>query len=87
MPLFTQEPDGTPREDNKYIMGRRNWCAVWREMSSGEMVFDIRVEREKGFGKSVGYVCRLMVSGGISTCLQVSSSDPPSPVGGRVMML
>ncbi|KAH0827015.1 hypothetical protein J3R83DRAFT_4684 [Lanmaoa asiatica] len=57
MPLFTHEPDGTLRERNKYIMGRRNWCAVWWEPTSGEMVFDIRVEREKGVGESVGYVC------------------------------
>ena len=38
-------------------MGRRNWCAVWWDPSSGEMVFDIRVERGKGLGVSVGYVC------------------------------
>lgn len=57
MPLFKNEPDGTPRENNKYIMGRRNWCAVWWEPNSGEMVFDIRVEKAKGLGESVGYVC------------------------------
>lgn len=57
MPLFTHDPDGTPREKNKFIMGRRNWCAVWWDRNSGEMVFDIRVEKEKGLGESVGYVC------------------------------
>lgn len=60
MPLFTHEPDGASRV-NKYIMGRRNWCAVWWEPNSGEMVFDIRVERGKGLGESVGYVRAQMV--------------------------
>ncbi|KAG9318865.1 adenylate cyclase associated N terminal-domain-containing protein [Chiua virens] len=58
MPLFTHEPDGTPRVKNKYIMGRRNWCATWWDQSSGELVFDIRVEKGKGLGESVGYLVR-----------------------------
>jgi hypothetical protein len=58
MPLFTHDPDGTPREQNKFIMGRRNWCAVWWDRNSGELVFDIRVEKEKGVGESVGYQVR-----------------------------
>jgi hypothetical protein len=37
-------------------MGRRNWCAVRWDFNTGELVFDIRVEKEKGFGESVGYV-------------------------------
>ena len=56
MPLFTRDPDGTPRTKNKFIMARRNWCAVWWDPNSGEMIFDIRVEREKGIGESIGYV-------------------------------
>ncbi|KAH7889248.1 hypothetical protein F5I97DRAFT_1934198 [Phlebopus sp. FC_14] len=58
MPVFTQEPNGTPRLKNKYIMGRRNWCAVQWDDRTGEMVFDIRVEKEKGLGASVGYEVR-----------------------------
>ncbi|KAF8557334.1 hypothetical protein OG21DRAFT_1475599 [Imleria badia] len=58
MPLFTHDPDGTPRDKNKVIMGRRNWCAVWWNRNSGEMVFDIRVEKGKGLGESVGYEVR-----------------------------
>ncbi|KAF8447483.1 hypothetical protein L210DRAFT_849761 [Boletus edulis BED1] len=58
IPLFTREPDGTPREKNKFIMGRRNWCAVRWDQQSGELVFDIRVEKGKGLGESVGYEVR-----------------------------
>lgn len=57
MPLFTHDPDGAPRDKNKVIMGRRNWCAVWWDRNSGELVFDIRVEKDKGLGESVKYVC------------------------------
>ncbi|KAH7912158.1 hypothetical protein BJ138DRAFT_1005044 [Hygrophoropsis aurantiaca] len=56
-PLFSHEPDGTSRK-NKFIMGRRNWCAAWWDFHTGEMVFDIRVEREKGVGDSVSYPVR-----------------------------
>lgn len=37
-------------------MGRRNWCSVKFDPASGDLVFDIRVEREKGYGDTVGYV-------------------------------
>ncbi|KAF9218252.1 hypothetical protein BS17DRAFT_791875, partial [Gyrodon lividus] len=60
MPLFTHEPNGTPRVKNKYIMGRRNWCAVWWDFNTGELVFDIRVEKEKGLGDSIGYEVRTL---------------------------
>jgi len=58
IPLFTHDPDGTPRDKNKFIMGRRNWCAVWWDRNSGELVFDIRVEKGKGLGESVSYPIR-----------------------------
>jgi hypothetical protein len=45
---------GSPK--SKYIMGRRNWCAVDWDPASGDLVFDIRVEKEKGYGHTVGYV-------------------------------
>ncbi|KAI6039939.1 hypothetical protein EDC04DRAFT_1590102 [Pisolithus marmoratus] len=54
MPIFTHEPDGTVRAKNKYIMGRRNWCAVWWDSRTGEITFDLRVEKEKGVGTSFG---------------------------------
>ncbi|KAL4076965.1 hypothetical protein V8B97DRAFT_1866259 [Scleroderma yunnanense] len=58
MPIFTHEPDGTPRMKNKYIMGRRNWCAIRWDRSTRDVVFDLRVEKEKGVGTSVGYEVR-----------------------------
>ncbi|KAI0792863.1 hypothetical protein C8Q75DRAFT_751734 [Abortiporus biennis] len=54
LPIFTQDPDGTQAK-SKYIMGRRNWCDVQWEPGSGALRFDIRVEREKGYGETVGY--------------------------------
>ncbi|KAI6117739.1 hypothetical protein EDD16DRAFT_1885290 [Pisolithus croceorrhizus] len=57
--LFTHEPDGTVRSKNKYIMGRRNWCAVRWDGRTGEVMFDLRVETEKGLGTSVGYEVRV----------------------------
>ncbi|KIY71124.1 hypothetical protein CYLTODRAFT_419127 [Cylindrobasidium torrendii FP15055 ss-10] len=58
LPLFTHEPDGSARKSNKYIMGRRNWCAVDWDIRSGDLVYDIRVESEKGLGVTVGYPVR-----------------------------
>lgn len=58
VPIFTHEPDGTSRMKNKYIMGRRNWCAVRWDHRTGDVVFDLRVEKEKGVGTSVGYEVR-----------------------------
>ncbi|EAU88219.2 plasma membrane protein [Coprinopsis cinerea okayama7 len=54
IPVFTHDPSGSPRKQ-KFIMGRRNWCRVDRDDSTGSLVFDIRVEREKGYGATVGY--------------------------------
>jgi hypothetical protein len=54
LPIFSKEPDGTNRIKNKYIMGRRNWCAVSYVPQAHELEFDIRVEKEKGAGTSVG---------------------------------
>ncbi|TFK72175.1 hypothetical protein BDN72DRAFT_371720 [Pluteus cervinus] len=56
-PLFGQDPDGTQRKQ-KHIMGRRNWCQVDWDASSGDLIFDIRVEKAKGEGNSVGYPVR-----------------------------
>jgi hypothetical protein len=35
-------------------MGRRNWCSVTLKQTSGDLLFDIRVEKEKGHGETVG---------------------------------
>ncbi|KAG2158423.1 uncharacterized protein EDB93DRAFT_1077236 [Suillus bovinus] len=58
LPIFTKEPNGNHRLQNKYIMGRRNWCAVSCDPETQELEFDIRVETEKGVGVSFGYPVR-----------------------------
>ena len=35
------------------VMGRRNWTSVYLD-DKGGLVFDIRVERQKGHGETVG---------------------------------
>jgi len=55
LPLFVQDTDGTPSK-GKFIMGRRNWCSIRLDGNTGELSFDIRVERQKGYGETVGYV-------------------------------
>ncbi|KAF5386786.1 hypothetical protein D9615_001876 [Tricholomella constricta] len=57
MPIFQAEPNGQARKQ-KFIMGRRNWCKVVWDPHSGDVVFDIRVEKEKGLGETVGYSVR-----------------------------
>ncbi|KAG7452679.1 uncharacterized protein BT62DRAFT_880537 [Guyanagaster necrorhizus] len=57
LPLFSKDTDGSYRK-LRYIMGRRNWCSVDWEQSSGDLMFDIRVEKEKGLGITVGYSIR-----------------------------
>lgn len=57
MPIFEKEPDGSSRKQ-KIVMGRRNYCtAIWEE-ATGDLVFDVRVEKEKGHGETVGYIAR-----------------------------
>ena len=46
---------GHPRGGG-FTMGRWNWCRVRLEKTTGELSFDIRVERQKGVGETVGYV-------------------------------
>ncbi|THH33013.1 hypothetical protein EUX98_g1210 [Antrodiella citrinella] len=57
LPVFTVDTNGS-QPKNKHIMGRRNWCSVTWESLSGDLVFDIRVEKEKGYGETVGYAVR-----------------------------
>jgi len=55
--IFDKEPNGTARKQ-KFIMGRRNWCSAYWDEMTGELIFDIRVEKEKGHGETEGYICR-----------------------------
>ena len=54
-PIFANEPTGQPRKQ-KFIMGKRNWCRVEWDEQTGEVEFDIRVERDKGCGVTTGWV-------------------------------
>jgi len=57
VPIFTTETNGSARK-HKFVMGQRNWCSVNWDQATGDLVFDIRVEKEKGIGTTVGYVVR-----------------------------
>jgi hypothetical protein len=57
VPLFATDTDGSSRKQ-KYIMGRRNWCIIETDPNTGELLFDVRVEKAKGEGNSVGYKVR-----------------------------
>jgi len=49
MPLFGSDTDGSPRKQ-KYVMGKRNWCAVDWDCNDGKLYFTLQIEREKGNG-------------------------------------
>ncbi|KAE8223507.1 hypothetical protein CF319_g3470 [Tilletia indica] len=57
VPLFEEDPQGN-KSNTKYIWGGRNWCAVTHLPQSGELEFDLRIEIEKGQGKTKGYPVR-----------------------------
>jgi len=57
VPLFEKDPSGNPLK-SRHIMGRRNWCSTTWDETTGEVEFDIRVERAKGIGETVGYPIR-----------------------------
>ena len=48
------ETSTTGKPDQMFIMGKRNWCMVNWEEQTRELVFDIRVEKVKGHGETVG---------------------------------
>ncbi|KAF6764847.1 hypothetical protein DFP72DRAFT_985955 [Ephemerocybe angulata] len=52
----------------RYIMGRRNWCVAEYDERTGGVLFDIRVEREKGYG---------------ATCWNRYSCQAPAPRWGK----
>jgi hypothetical protein len=53
-------------------MGQRNWCGVNWDQRTGELVFNIRVEKEKGIGTTVRYVDFVITS--LRCILQVPTS-------------
>jgi len=53
IPIFQKDPDGSSRRQ-KYIMGARNWCSVDFDRATGDLIFDIHVEKEKGHGETTG---------------------------------
>ena len=55
IPIFERDPDGTSPK-SRYIMGRRNWCSVKWDPQNGDLVWDIRVEIQKGNGQTSGCV-------------------------------
>jgi len=59
IPLFATEPNSGQSRKQKYIMGRRNWCRVEWDAQTGEIEFDIRVEKEKGHGVTASYPLRV----------------------------
>ena len=55
IPIFDKDTTGgSPK--SKYVMGARNWCSVKWSSSTGDLVFDIRVEKKRGWGETVGCV-------------------------------
>ena len=53
IPVFDKETNGSNRKQ-KYIMGARNWTSVDFDHTTGDLIFDIRVEKERGCGETVG---------------------------------
>ncbi|KAI1788498.1 hypothetical protein LXA43DRAFT_894527 [Ganoderma leucocontextum] len=57
VPIFEKDTDGSAPK-SKYIMGKRNWCSVKWDPSTGDLIWDIRVEISKGNGQTTGYSIR-----------------------------
>ena len=54
LPLFDRDFHGKT-QSNKYVVGARNWCAVNYDKESGDLVMQLRVEKEQGTGKVATY--------------------------------
>lgn len=78
IPLFSTDTNGSPRKQ-KYIIGRRNWCSINWDGVTGDLVFDIRVEKEKGIGQTVGYVNCILSSSLVSVVGFRYSVRTPAP--------
>lgn len=73
--VFDKDTDGSkPR--SRYLMDRRNWCCITLQ-SSGELLFDIRVEKEKGHGETIGYA--VLLPGAIQPLMAPRSYCIPAP--------
>ncbi|ORY35022.1 putative plasma membrane protein [Naematelia encephala] len=55
IPLFKTDTDGRPMK-KKIVQPRRNYAAVEYEESTGNLVFDFRVEKAQGAGETVSYL-------------------------------
>lgn len=53
VPLFAKSPSGQ-KGKYKFVAGSRNYTAVNWNTKTGELVFEIRVEKEKGKGETEG---------------------------------
>ncbi|KAL5529110.1 hypothetical protein ACEPAG_5084 [Sanghuangporus baumii] len=53
VPVFTHDTDGSTN-NSRVVMGRRNYCIVEYD-TSGNLIFELRIEKEKGNGTTVGY--------------------------------
>ncbi|PWN50901.1 hypothetical protein IE53DRAFT_386792 [Violaceomyces palustris] len=54
VPLFDEDLNGKKQND-KYILGARNWCSVNLDSQSGELEFELRIEESRGSGKTKSY--------------------------------
>ena len=54
VPLFQTDLQDKKHKD-KYIIGARNWCSVQYDPTSGELQFDLRVEKVRGGGETKSY--------------------------------
>jgi len=57
IPLFAKSPSGQ-KGKYKYVAGARNYSTVEWDARTGELVFEIRVEKQKGQGETEGYPLR-----------------------------
>ena len=62
VPLFAKSSNGH-KGKYKYVAGSRNYVTVDWEANTGELKFDIRVERERGIGETDGCVFLCCTSG------------------------
>ncbi|KAJ8700313.1 hypothetical protein PTI98_003354 [Pleurotus ostreatus] len=58
IPLFDVEPHDGSKRSQKFIMGKRNWCGVRWDGQTGDLVFTLFIEKEKGGGQTKGYTVR-----------------------------
>ncbi|EPQ28075.1 uncharacterized protein PFL1_04402 [Pseudozyma flocculosa PF-1] len=58
VPLFEEDLEGKKLKTDKYIIGARNWCAVTLQEQTGELEFDLRVEKVRGGGETKSYAVK-----------------------------